>query len=93
MIGFCGYLLEISIPLLYNVVSYTIYTLFFQEYTVLEELMQTFLLVAALVFILWDALMGFRRGLFPALVRLGFIALCFVGAPFPFSRRNPLALP
>ncbi len=46
--------------------------------------MQTFLLVAALVFILWDALMGFRRGLFPALVRLGFIALCFVGA-FAFS--------
>lgn len=42
--------------------------------------MQTFLLVAAIIFIVWDVLMGLRRGLFPALVRFAFVGLCFLAA-------------
>lgn len=42
--------------------------------------MQIVLLVAALVFIAWDLFMGFRRGFYPALIRLGFVAVCFLAA-------------
>lgn len=42
--------------------------------------MQLALLLLALVFIALDLFMGFRRGFFPALLRLGFIIVCFLGA-------------
>ena len=44
--------------------------------------MQTALLIAAITFIAWDVFMGFRRGFFPALLRLGFIGVCFAVAYF-----------
>lgn len=40
------------------------------------------ILALALVFIGWDVFQGFRRGLYPALVRFGFICGCFVLAYF-----------
>ena len=42
--------------------------------------MQLALLLLALLFIAWDLFMGFRRGFFPALLRLGFIIVCFLAA-------------
>lgn len=50
--------------------------------------MQMFLLIAAILFIAWDALMGLRRGFFPALVRLFFVGVCFVIA---YLSSEPLA--
>jgi len=44
--------------------------------------MQSFLLIAAFVFIAWDVFMGFRRGFFSALLRFGFIGVCFAVAYF-----------
>lgn len=50
--------------------------------------MQLFLLIAAIIFIAWDVLMGLRRGLFPSLVRLVFVGACFTIA---YLTSEPLA--
>ena len=50
--------------------------------------MQLFLLIAAIIFIAWDVLMGLRRGFFPALVRLVFVGGCFTIA---YLTSEPLA--
>lgn len=44
--------------------------------------MSIFLLVTAILFILIDVLMGLRRGLFPALVRFGFVFVCVMCSVF-----------
>ncbi len=51
--------------------------------------LQTVLLIVAIVFLLTDILLGLRRGFFPALLRLGFVAVCALVAFFisaPLSR-------
>ena len=50
--------------------------------------MQLVLLIAAILFIAWDVLKGFRRGFFPALVRLFFVGVCFLIA---YLSSEPLA--
>ena len=44
--------------------------------------MRIVLLALAIALLAWDVFQGLRRGFYPALVRLGFVCLCLVGAYF-----------